>query len=139
MSNARPVDLVAANALPDYVTLDMLVAPTRRSAAEFGARKATERLGGQAAAIKFFRRSPETGSVDGGSEVGASTIYVASDLTPAGTAGVAAPEATPPPGLPLESKCFGIHPPTVAEWLAFPSNPPPPPFKQFEPDPPPSL
>jgi hypothetical protein len=70
-----------------------LVALPRRSAAAWGARWATTRLGGgQVPQIKFFRPTLATGSVKGASRVGDTEILVADGMGLADTAALAAHE-----------------------------------------------
>ncbi|HVS60499.1 MAG TPA: hypothetical protein VHE82_07395, partial [Gemmatimonadaceae bacterium] len=93
MSNYSPGVLEHARNTTNHLIPDLLAAPMRITAAEFGAKKATELMGGRTTpAIKFFRESSDTGDVEGSAACGDSEIHVRSNLSPEQCVEVAAHE-----------------------------------------------
>lgn len=94
MTTDRAARLQAASHFGDVSVPDLLVARLRRAAASWGLKWAAERLGARRELqVTFAKSSVQTGDVKAAAEVGESQIWIADDLSPADTAGLAAHEA----------------------------------------------
>lgn len=117
MRVADPIGMEAAQHTGDNPIPPFLVAPSRRAAADWGAKRATELLGGpQVLVTKWFRASAETADVLGAAAAGPD-IYVRNDLSLADTVVVASHEAAHAFGEIDEAKCEAVQRQVHAEWV----------------------
>src|SRR5437899_1252314 len=110
----------AADRAACYLILPNEVAPSRRAAAEWGAKHAAALLGCRVPRIQWFRPATTLLGVKGAAAVGGDTILLAGygDLTAAQTAGLAGHETLHAFGDADEGRAAALQRQVEAAWLA---------------------
>lgn len=110
--------LDAAKETAKHTVLAREVAPSRITAAQFGAKRAAERAGVRTVPeIRFFRKTAATLDVLGSSAVPGDTIWLRNDLDLPTTAEYASHEATHAFGCHVESKCYDAGSEVRRDWI----------------------